>query len=140
MVKKIIYSLFVITIYSCSVFDGHNNYGKNCCDESTYHIIDTTTMYVQTDNISSNIIALKFYKEGRVVLLYNLSHKDKAEGKYCINKRQCRMKIFYKHPQGNFWSRKELTIRGDTILSHTLPSAQGRGSYDKYVKKARYIR
>ena len=68
MVKKIIYSLFVITIYSCSVFDGHNNYGKNCCDESTYHIIDTTTIYVQTDNISSNIIALKFYKEGRVVL------------------------------------------------------------------------
>ena len=23
--KKIIYSLFVIIIYSCSVFDGHNN-------------------------------------------------------------------------------------------------------------------
>ena len=59
MVKKIIYSLFVITIYSCSVFDAHNNYGKNCCDESTYHIIDTTAIYVQTDNISSNIIALK---------------------------------------------------------------------------------
>ena len=45
-------------------------------------------------------------------------------------------KFFYKTPTREFFGQeKELTIRGDTILSHTLPSAQGRGSYDKYVKE-----
>ncbi len=121
-----------LMLYGCYIVKSYNY--KKCVDDSTYQKIDTTAIYLSCGKTDSISIFLKFYEKGNVTMFYGSSGKNKSKGRYCINKNESKMKFFYKHPQGNFWSKKELTIRGDTIISYTLPSPQGIGGYDTYVK------
>lgn len=142
MVNKPLFYFLLLMLYTGCTSVQRN---EKCIDETTFKTIDTAAFYLVDKDKHPEVFyynipksanyGLKFYKNGKVRTFYDYPKILSAEGTYCINQDKAELKLFYKHPQGNFWSKEILEFNNDTIVIHTIPSAQTRGSTIRYIKK-----
>lgn len=154
MVKKLILILLIICC-SCTSIKNEYNQERYKISRFTikptensffYEVIDTSSIYILTEiynNGSLNINipqGLKFYKNGRVGKfkefdlkfkeITNLNPKNAEMGLYKYHNNKLEIEFMSNSAQsGNFLTKKEVLIKGDTIIS-------SYGSFEyKYVKK-----
>lgn len=154
MVKKLIFILLIICCSCITIKNDHNQERfkisrftiKPTENLFFYKVIDTSSIYILTDiynNGSLNINipqGLKFYKNGRVgkfkeldlkfTEITNLNPKKAEMGFYKYHNNRLEIEFMSNSAQsGNFLTKKEVLIKGDTIVS-----SYGNFEYI-YVKK-----
>jgi len=161
MVKIIFFFVILLVLTNCTISNDNRNNKKFNIQRNgeIFSQIDTSSIYILTEVDNKDYIInskldmvklinikqfLKFYKNGRVALfnntntddVYYLNPNKAIKGFYYIESNTYKMEFIFNHVQaGKFLSKKDLIIKGDTIISYTIRTPRGGGYYSKYIKQ-----